>query len=543
MRAFGILLSGVTLLLAACTGLIEEPGGGGSPSGGSTSAAAKDALVSGMRRLTAAEYDATIHDLLGIDVESATSLPFDERAPFDNDIQQQVASDALVASMDVLAGSLAAQVVGAAALRSKVVPCSPAGADDSACFGQFLETFGRRALRRPLTADELTRYSSTLMAHGKLEGDFWVSVDSALRLFLTHPAFMYRIELGTPVSGKPGVFRLSDFELATRLSYTLWGSTPPDWLLDAAEQGELSSESGVRVAAEKLFDSERAKAQVARFHALWLGYEEIKQAPELAADLRAETAALLERVIFEQRRPWTDVLLSDETFVTPALADHYGLPAPSGGAGWVSYGSTGRRGLLSHGSFLSAGDKFGDTSPTQRGLLIRTRLFCQKFGLPPPELMVNTDMPPQAADPNACKSERYTMWKTDGCSKCHSQLEPVGFGLENYDSAGRYRTHEKDRPDCPIDGEGELPGIGSFANPAELAGLLVDTGAIDECVAVHLLRFTMGRYDLDDRDAAFVTDQVAKSSPDGGVEFRELVLAMVTAPAFRMRRDEEKVAP
>jgi hypothetical protein len=255
--------------------------------------------------------------------------------------------------------------------------------------------------------------------------------------------------------------------------------------------------------------------------------------------MQLETQSLLDRVIFDQRRPWQDVLRATDTFLTPELATHYGLAAPAGGEpGWVSYGDSGRQGLLSQGSFLSAVKKFDDTSPTQRGLLIRTRLFCQTINLPPPSLMVNTDEPPGGSDPNACKNVRYDMWTRDGCKMCHTQLEPVGFGLENFDIAGRYRETEPDRADCPIEGVGRLEGIGEFRGPAELSDLIVSTGMVDACVTTYLVRFAAGRFDLGRYDHALIERVTQDATIEGGLAFDRLLAELVASEAYRYRREE-----
>lgn len=537
--AFGVSLV-ASASVGACVGEITNPGGEDGLAGDTDSPGSAQVAVSGLRRLTAAEYDQSVLDLVGVSVNSETALPEDDRTPFDNDYTKQIASEALINSADSLAGEVAGEVVADPNLRSAITPCEPTGPGDTACFRSFIETFGRRALRRPLLPTEVERFAG-FHQHAIDGNDFWVAVDSALRAFLQHPAFLYRVELGAAVSGKPGVFRLTDNELATRLSYLFWGSTPPDWLLDDVDDGRLANADGVRAAAKKLLDDERAKKRVARFHSLWMGYEKLPHSASIATAMQAETEALLNRVIFEEKGPWADLLRSTESFLTPELATHYGLPAPAGNQpGWVAYGDSGRRGLLSQGSFLSAVAKFTDTSPTQRGLLIRTRLFCQTISTPPPDLKVNTDMPPQGSDPDACKLDRYAMWKTDGCKLCHAGMDPVGFGLENFDSAGRYRTHEPDRPDCPIDGKGNLEGVGSFTGPSELADLMLQQPNLETCVATQLYRFAAGRYALDSADDASVKGLVTRATGTGALRFYDLLLELVTTDAFRHRKEEGK---
>lgn len=539
IRGIRLTLPLAALVAASCIGKI---GGGGDndidPSTVSPEVA-NEIGVSGARRLTAVEYGTTVQDLVGVAPAGADLLlPTDDRTPFDNDFTKQIASQALIDGAELLAGEIAGQVAADPALRAAIVPCVPAGADDAACFRSFVETFGRRALRRPLTEEEITRFADHFMPHAAQANDFWVAVDSALRAFLQHPHFLYRIEIGEPVTGSPGLFRLGDFEVASRLSYLLWGSAPPDWLLDQAATGQLSDPARLREAAETMLADEHALRRISRFHAMWLAYESLPHAAALVSAMNQETDALLGRYLLEERRPWSDLLLAEETFLTTELATHYGLPPPDGDEGWVPYGDSGRRGLLSQGTFLSAVSKFEDTSPTQRGLLIRTRLFCQVINPPPPDLGVNTDEPPGAADPNACKEDRYTMWKTDGCKTCHTLMDPVGFGLERFDAAGRYREFEPDRPECTIDGQGTLEGVGEFTGPAELGQLMIQDGQVDGCVATMLYRFAMGRWKLDEHDEALLERLVTEAQGGESLRFDAIIAGFVGSDAFRLRREE-----
>jgi hypothetical protein len=536
-------LSGVVLGAGGCTG---EIGGEGAGVEVPTAAEANEVGANGARRLSAVEYRLTVLDLLGVDVtDAALVLPTDERTPFDNELAKQTASQALIDGVEVLASEIAGEVVASPELRAAVVPCEPSGPADEACFRAFVTTFGRRALRRTVSDEEVDAFASRFMPHAATENDFWIAVDSALRAFLQHPEFLYRIEIGEPVPGMDGLYRLTDFQVATRLSYFLWGSGPPDWLLDAAEARELTDggradPARLREAAATMLADERALARIARFHAMWLSYESLPHAAPIAAGMELETTSLLQRVLLDERRAWIDLLRADQTFLTPELAAHYGLPAPAGGAaGWVSYGDSGRRGILSHGSFLSAVPKFDDTSPTQRGLLIRTRLFCMDIEPPPPELGVNVDEPPGAANPDACKVERYSMWQTDGCKVCHAYLEPVGFGLENFDAAGRFRATEPDKPECTIDGAGSLEGVGQFNGPAQLGELMIQSGEVDACVATMLYRYATGKYELDEHDAALLERLVEAAKADGDLKFDTLISEYVASEAFTLRRDEE----
>ena len=487
---------------------------------------------SGLRRLTAAEYDATLRDLLGDTTGSAALLlPEDFRTPYDNDYTLQHPSQALVEGAELLARDAAARLREDPERLAGVIGCEPTGPDDAVCFESFVERFGRRALRRPLDADDVTDMMDLLSAVE--DGTFDDAVEAAVRAFLQHPRFLYRVELGTPVQGARGVFELDDFEVATRLSYMLWGSTPDDWLLDVAEDGGLGDGPSISAIAEMMLEDERAHERIGRFHSLWIGYEQMPVGGELGQAMKDETQALVSRVLLDEQRPWQDLLRAEGTYATPELAEHYGLPMP-GPDGWVDYGDSGRQGLLSHGSFLAMGAGFDDTSPTQRGILVRTRLLCQDVPEPPPD--VDADEPPGGAEDAACKIDRYAVHSQGACAACHDSIDPIGFGLENYDAEGRFRSIEPDNPECEISGDGEVIGVGKFNGPAELSDLVLDTGNIGACVATQLYRFSMGRYELEAHDRAFIlrlVDQVASDE----FSFAELVGGVVEDPAFRHRRE------
>ncbi|HET6585684.1 MAG TPA: DUF1592 domain-containing protein, partial [Nannocystaceae bacterium] len=285
--------------------------------------------ISGLRRLSAAEYDQTVIDLVGVDPGAELVLPEDLRSPFDNDYTIQNVSATLIEGADLLAGEVAEEVVGDPTLRDAIMPCVPTGPTDEACLREFISTFGRRALRRTLTDDEVTVLAG-FIDHADEAGDFWVAVDSVLRTLLQHTELLYRVEIGTPVADQPGLFRLSDNEVATRLSYLLWGSTPPEWLIDAAESGALDNSEEIRAATEMLLADAHARSRVLRFHGMWMGFEHAGAGGDIGAEMMLETGALLDRTVFDERGPWIDVLRAEETFIGEALATQYGLPWPGG---------------------------------------------------------------------------------------------------------------------------------------------------------------------------------------------------------------------
>lgn len=521
-------------------------GGSPSPAAGTSGSSGASATYAGAetvsRRVSRAELDNVLRDLLGDETSPASKmLAEDLYAPYDNDYASQLASSAYVESLEVFATDVANRAVANPASRAKLLPCTPSAATDKACFRQVAQSFLARAFRRPLAADETDAYLPLLDLANDPNAEvvggspFNTAVALLIRSVIQDPELLYRIEAGTPTSD-PRVFALTDVEIASRLSFLLWGSAPDAALTTAAASGELRDGTKRRAQAERMLSDPRAREQLHRFHAMWLGYRAIPQTPELAAAFARETNALLDRVIFNERQSYLKLFSFDETYLDAILADHYGLPHPSAASGWVKYGDSGRAGILSHGAVLSAFGKFSDTSPTQRGIFVRTRLMCQELAPPPPSVMA--DKPP-AGDQNAvCKYDRYQAHRTSSsCAGCHSLTDGIGFGLENYDLAGRYRTHDDGLTQCTIEGKGEITGVGSFHGPAELGALLVDQGLLDACVVQQYLQFALG-HKPSAADAAAI-DMLTKSFANNDHDLMGLILSFIESDAFARRVEPE----
>lgn len=521
--------TGSYLLLFGLAGCFAEPG-----LPGATDDDPGLAAPTGVRRLTAFEYDNTVRDLLSDPSGRGVALlPEDKRTPFDNDIATQVASNGLVEALELLANEAAQRLVADPARFDGVVGCRPAPGEEDACLEDFVRRFGRRALRRPLTASEVSDFVELGRRFLTMTGAFEQAVEVVVRAFLLDAELAYRVEHGTAAPEAPGLYTLNGFERATRLSYLLWATGPDDALLDLAAAGALDSPAGLRAAAVTMLEDPRARAQVERFHALWLGYDRLPHRPELSRAMRAETNALIDRVVFDRPSSWLELFTADETFVDATLAGHYGLPAPAGpGPGWVPYDGTPRRGLLSHGAFLSVGSNPTDTSPTRRGKLIRNRLLCQDIPPPPPDVVIDNG-PTEVGE---CKLDNYRVHGSAGCQSCHRLMDPIGFGLEQYDREGRFRTHEEGKPQCPIDGRGELVEIGTFTGPAELQSRLLETGALEACAVQKAFSYAMGRQVT--REEHGLLRRLQARFQAGDYRFDALLLAVVESPAFGQRVEE-----
>jgi hypothetical protein len=553
-----MLSAALALVAGACTGKIDgsgngptagAAGSGAAPTGGAGVTATGGVGGSGgtgngftgptgLHRLSRLEYDATVRDLLGDTSRPGfAKLPEDVHDPFDNDYKTQLVSGALVSAAEALATDISARTLADPTKRDALVGCKPTGPADKTCMDTFVRKFGRRAFRRPLTADEVTAYMG-LQSFAVEANDFYAGVGLVVRAMLQDPSFLYRVEVGTPVSGKPGLFKLDDFEIGARLSYFLWGTTPSDALLDTAAAGGLSTAQGRRDAAAKLLADARGADRVRTFHAFWLGYQQLPVEAATGDMLRAETDALVTRVVFEKHADYAELFRWPETFLTDALAAHYGLPAPGSKTGvWTPYPTSGnalRRGILSHGAVLATGAKFDDTSPTLRGVFVRNRLLCQTVPPPPPNVMV--DQPPVSTT-SRCKSDRYAAHRAGNCAGCHNLTDGIGFGLENYDRLGVYRATDKDAPECAIEGNGQIVGStagpngdGTFNGPAQLGELLVASGGLEGCVVTQLFRMAHGRRETGDDSAGLTA--LTSSFKQKGRAFDALMIDMVADEAF-----------
>ncbi len=487
-----------------------------------------------LRRLSVHELDNSLAAVLSDDTRPASRLlPADRFRPFDNSAPTQEPSLVLVEALESIAGDVATRLVADEARMTAIVPCTPTRSDDAECIRETVRTLGRRLLRRPVEFAHVERLTEAALGFARATGGFDAAVEVVVRALVQDPAFLYRIETGTPVGGAPGVFALDGYEVASRLSFLLWAAPPDDALLDAAAAGRLDSADGLRAEAERLLADSRARAQVDRFHAMWLGYHQLPHDAWLTTAMRREARALVERVLFDEQLAYEVLYTYPQTFVDPDLAEHYGYPVP-GGEAWVDTPRD-RVGLLGTGAFLSVGAGVADTSPTRRGKAIRERLFCNPVAPPPPGVAVDEPPDPALAE---CKEDRYVQHRDDPqCAGCHELMDPIGFGLETFDREGRYRTHDDANPDCVLSGEGEVVPWGTFSGPAELAQVAL-RAELDACAVDHVLQFALGR-PLAFEDIALsdrLLDRFRDPETTAG-RFDRLLLDLVTDPSFRLRRE------
>ena len=478
-----------------------------------------------MQRLTRRQLGREVQRVFGLDATAwLDSAPVDSPSTtwFDNDATALSFSLQHVKSYEDFARAVA-QAVRSGASIPQLAGCTPARVNDASCFGQFVAKVGRKLLRRTLSPAEVQRHVDAFLPYAVEDHDFGAAVEWVVTAWLQHPEFLYRIEHGAPQPG--AATALTDEEIATRLSFLITGQGPDDALLDSASAGELQSEADRLAHALRLLDTDAARTERRTFHAQWLGYADRFLPPQLERDALAESNALVDRVTADDRADWLSLLTASDTFITPALATNYGLPSPGAAAAWVAYPAGRGGGVLSHLTVSSLGSKFGDTSPTLRGVELYHRLLCgQLQGEIPPGL----DTSLQPGLPTDCKPKRYVMRDTPGCSQCHGIIDDLGFGLENLGAEGQWRTVETTNPSCSIDGNGDVTGT-PFRGPAELGNVLAKDSRVARCATRQLFHSFLGR-------SATPADVTTLDALAGRYvqtrSYRSVVLALVQSSAF-----------
>ncbi|MEM9190844.1 MAG: DUF1592 domain-containing protein, partial [Myxococcota bacterium] len=432
----------------------------------------------------------------------------------------------------------AAETVAAAADAGALTGCD---LTDRGCISEFIRAFGRRAYRRPLSDDERANYEAlydSFAVAGPEEG-----VRLVLQAMLQSPHFLYRPELVPPDRGEGEVVALDRFELATRLSYFLWTSTPDDILLDAAAAGELDTSAGIVAQANRMLGDPRAIDSMRSFHLQWLGVDELalkeKDAarfPEYTGELRElmalETTLYADHVIRRGDGTLTTLLTGSFTFLNGPLFELYGMERPADHA-WstpIALDPSQRAGILTHASVLAAHAHTQSSSPTLRGRLIRERLLCQPLQDPPPD--VDNALP--EIRPDATARERLEAhMSAPACRGCHQLTDPIGLGFETYDAVGRYRAEQNG---VPVDSLAELTLTdvdGEYPDGLGIVRALGESDDVAACVANQWLEYALSRPGAEGDHCTETTLQQQLVETD---DLRGLLRTIVTSDSFRYRR-------
>ena len=495
-----------------------------------------------LRRLTHSQYNNTVRDLLGDHSRPADRFPPEDFVNgFKNQLRTQGMPPLLAEAYSAAAEKLALNAFRAGDVNG-LVPCKPTGSRDAKCRDQFVRAFGGRAFRRPLVEAEFRRYTALFDSQAAQSGRFLDGARIVVEAMLQSPKFLFHVE------------GHSDYAVASRLSYLLWDTMPDQRVFDAAARGELRSGDGLMRVVKTMLDHPAARQAVDEFFAEWLRFDRVlgsvkdrrrypEFTPELAAMMVQETRLLLGNLVWNDGN-FMEAFTADYSFLNAELASVYRVPAPSGEFARVRFpGDVRRSGLLGQASFLTANAGPVETSPTARGIFVREQFLCQHVPNPPPG--VNTEVPePTIEKPLPRRQRMQAHVENPTCATCHRLMDPIGFGLENYDAIGRWRDREliefeisrrntaEKNVELPIDAAGEIAGIanGAFAEPKQIGRLLADSRVCQECIVKQAFRYAFGRLETPGDRETIKTAFAAFR--DSGFRFKELLIALVRSPQF-----------
>lgn len=491
--------------------------------------------------------------MLGTTSFPADQFPIDDRGNgFDNMADVLTLSPLHLSVYYTAAKNLATEALQNPTQRAALLKCDLA-ADGTACQQQTLKDFAYRAWRRPVTDAEVTRLLAVADAARSKGESAETGLNLALRAVLLSPHFVFRVELDPdPTSATP--HPLSAYELASRLSYFLWSSTPDAALLASAEAGTLTAPTTLREQATRLLQDERARALVDNFAGQWLhlrAVDGLQPDPKLfpgvdgalLSAMKAETELLFRDIAFKGT-PILDLLTANYSYINDRLASHYGLPAVGGSElkRVDLSGNAERGGLLTQGSFLALTSHVNRTSPVVRGKWVMDELLCATVPPPPPD--VNLAAVSMAKEQGLTQRQALEAHRADPkCAACHQLMDPIGLGLENYDAIGSYRTMDAGHP---IDAAGKLPSGETFAGAKELAARIAAKPELARCVAKKLYAYALGRPAVETASHldGVTVESLAQALSQNGYSFGELVSSIITSPAFtsRSRRTERRHA-
>jgi hypothetical protein len=494
-----------------------------------------------MRLLTRVEYANTIKDLMGGMASIALDLPDDGRPArgYANDTAARSASDLLVDKFSIAAEKLATQAVGQ--LPTLLGGCDPGKDGETACLNRFFDGFARRAWRRPLQAEEkanLTRAFNDNKAKGFADG-----LEAVTEVVLMAPQFLYRYEQGVDIPGKKYA-QLTSWEVASRLSYLLWGSMPDATLFAAAEKNELSTAEQIMAQARRMVTDERYMPMVKNFVEQFLELDQLpsldkdtmtlpKWSPELRPQMMAEAEKFIESLFSKSGDgKLTTMLTAPYSYVNPALASYYGVTGGSADYGKTMFPADRYSGVLTQGGWLAVHGNSDDglTSLVYRGKWIKEELLCQPIPDPPPNAL---DENPPFTPMTTAREWSYLRQDKVVCGACHKVFDPMGFAFENYDAIGKWRDTDRGKK---VDATGMLIGSdidAPFDGPVELGKLLAKSKTVSDCMASQWFRFAAGRTDTP-RDQCSLQVLQKKFAESGG-DLRELLVQFTQTDAFLFR--------
>lgn len=514
-------------------------GGGAAPqgnSGGGGTLAFQAAPVA-LRKLTVRQYQNTVRDLFGADAELPKELEPDTSLNgfYSIAAAKSTVSPSAAEKFEAAAYALAAKALDATH-RKDFVGCTPSSAViDSQCTTAFVTRFGLRAFRRPLSSEEVTRYVGVAEHAQSALGDFYAGLEFAVSGLLQSPHFLFRAELAdatNAATSRP----YGGYEMASRLSFLLWNSTPDSALLAAAEKGELGTLPGLSAQAERLLADPRARTALDDFHSERLALDELASLDKdkavydglddtLRGAMQSDVLDTIEEFTFGTSTDFRALLTTRVAFVESKLAALYGLPATTARGRVELPESSKRAGLLGKAAFLAANAHADTTSPTKRGKYVRERLLCQSIPAPPPNVVTVLPMP----NPNAptMRDRLATHAASAACSSCHALMDPIGLSLEHFDAIGRYRADDQGHA---LDTTGTLDGK-RYDGEGELSALLHDDPRTSECAARQLYRYAVAH--VETKGEAPAIEALIEQFASSGYRFTTLLRAVIASDGFR----------
>ncbi len=530
-------------------GLAEETGSSGEPNGETEDTEEPGRFVgrAPLRRLTRFEFNNTVRDLLDDDTSPADALPSEQRGNgFGNDADAQGVSSLLAEQYSNVAEDIAERATESSDKLAALAPCTGEAMDaaaEDACAFSFIESFAAKAFRRPLVdgeADELFELQQAI----REDATFATSLAAVIEAVLQSPDFLYRLEFGEV--DEDGHRRPTPYEMASRLSYFLWGSMPDDLLLEAAESGSLRTKAGVREQAERMLEDPQARAVTRFFFESLLpitGLSALERDPERYPEYTAEigrfmneeTQLFLERQIFEGSGSWREALTADYTYLNGPLADFYGVGGVAGEAFTrVDLDTTERMGILTHAGVLAGTVHSNETNPVRRGAFIVREMMCLEIPLPGGDVADEVTPPDPGSGPTA--RDRYSAHSEDPrCAGCHVLMDPIGLTFENYDAIGQWRDTENG---VVIDASGQLPtSSDAVQDGLELIAALANESQTHACIARHWANFAFGRT-LDEEDDELLSAELEDKFMASDTNIRTLLIDITQTETFNSLPDE-----
>lgn len=493
-----------------------------------------------LRRLTQPQYTNAVLGLFGAGIYVPSNLEPDNAV--DGLLSVGASTTTLSAyGVELYEGAafdIADQVIDDPTRYATFVPCTPVAPADPACAAEVLAPIARAAWRRPVTSAELDGLVALAGTIGTAANSFPEGLRYTLAAILQSPHFLYRVENGTADPADPDHRRLTEWELASRMSFLLWNSIPDEELLAAAEAGDLATDAGLETQARRMLVDDRARAGLRNlFTEIFQLYDlddidkdptvYTQASPELGPAAREETLLGIEATILDDDTDFRDLFIAQRTFVDRRLAALYQIAAPSAdGFGEVQLDeASGRRGLLGQGSFLLLQSHATSSSATKRGKFVRITLLCQDIPAPPAN--VDTSIPEVDAESPTLRDRISTHLENPSCAGCHQLIDPIGLGFENFDGIARWRTTENG---ATIDASGNLDGV-TFTDAWQLGQVVRDHPDLGPCFTRHLYRYSTGRSIADGEDA--LVDWLAEGFAEREYSFKELLVDTVLSDGFR----------